>query len=325
MLWAVRILEALSVVGLAAWGNDLASQGISDLGKRRLTRLGIWAVAFVAVLLVVLSQILNEWSAATQQKSYQSSEDRRAQKQVSEYERFTKGLFVSLLNRLPPPSKSSLSSSPSPQPQPIYTPPAIAVPQLQTTPSPGASRTSLAPATPNPPRTPFNLLDFRCQNGRTNTTPEQTYVISNDTLMRFYNAISQAFFPDTLHQEPAAPAVSVATCTITDDGPVPIYHLQLQLAWEVARNNVQLTLPGRFLLLVDRVTNQSPVAIRFANAVPGRLVVIAPTTYCWLELPGDTDYQKCTLTRYPHLDARDPAWHDLKDPPTLMVPNFSIK
>jgi hypothetical protein len=86
-----------------------------------------------------------------------------------------------------------------------------------------------------------------------------------------------------------------------------------------------MTLPGRFPILLGRVTNAAPVTLRFVDRLPDRAMAIAPLTFCFVQLPGDSDYHKCTLTRVPHLDAHDPAWKDLKDPPTLIIPNLPSK
>jgi hypothetical protein len=312
----IKVFGPALVIVLTGWGNHLAAGAIKDRRRRALTRWGLWILGLAAIALVGVAEITSERDAAN-----------RSQAQISEYERYNRSLFAAYLN--PKKSKASPTAPRSPkETRLIAAPPAlqqpVAAPKIEAVPKTGSNSPRLSKV-PKPQKTPFDLLDFRCQNGRTSIQPQQTFVISNDTLRLYYNAVAQAFFPDVQQGEPKMPAVSVATCTVIDDSNVPIYRLELVLAWEVAQNGVKMTLPGRLPLYVGRVTNESPVAFRFANGVPGRAVVIAPTIFCWVELPGGTDYQKCTLTRFPHLDARDPAWKDLKEPPTLMAPDVFTK
>jgi hypothetical protein len=177
-----------------------------------------------------------------------------------------------------------------------------------------------------PAKPAFSDLDFRCRNGRTSAQPQELYMISNDSLRMYYeHHLTQPFFGDMKHVEPSLSSISVATCTVTNYSQTPILNLQLAIAWEVARNNVAVTLQNSFPMYIDQpIEKGAPLAFRFANALPSNVVVIAPTTYCWVELPGDSDYEKCTLTRLPHLEAHDPTWKYLKDPPTWMSPNFVI-
>jgi hypothetical protein len=172
----------------------------------------------------------------------------------------------------------------------------------------------------------FDLIDIHCQNGKTNTTPQETLEMNENTL-RLYKLGTTPPFWDMQNWEPAPPIMSVATCTVTNDGQAPLFNVRLSLAWQVVHNNEKADglNKDQYSLFILKVAHAQRVSFRFVNNLHGnRAIAIAPTLYCWLQPPGEEEPQVCRLTRIPGIEIHDPSWKGLKENPTFLFPNIFL-
>jgi hypothetical protein len=147
----------------------------------------------------------------------------------------------------------------------------------------------------------------------------------NEDTLRLYKLGTTSPFWDMQKWEPKPFIMSVATCTVTNDNLTPVYNVKLSLAWQVVHNNEKADAleKDQYLLFILKVTHTAPLAFVFVNNLHGnRTIAIAPTLYCYFQLPGEEESQACHLTRIPGIEAHDPSWKRLKENPTFLFPNI---
>lgn len=170
----------------------------------------------------------------------------------------------------------------------------------------GGSITSLVSVFRPSPKaaSPYSHISMHCESGRTGT-PDAVFVLSDQSL-RLYargNLPYGPFGPAVFGNASAAtlPASSVATCSVYNDYPSPVFGFIGSFAYKLTATSGQTSFgnmaKNRELVFISRrITSTSPARFQVANAVSGgRMLFVAPTLDCVIDLPGGSGTQPCVL------------------------------
>jgi hypothetical protein len=154
---------------------------------------------------------------------------------------------------------------------------------------------------------PYVHLSVHCEVGRAGT-PGETYVIS-DWSLHLYDRGNLAYGPfgpammGNVYDVTKIPSTSVATCTLHNDYPSPIFGFVGGFAYKLLPTQGHTSFRDMGdtkypVYIRQRTTGNEPARFQVINALSGgRGLLVAPTLDCTVELPGESAPRPCALPR----------------------------